>query len=105
MFALRHLNIVPGDDEPEDFMADNTLALWASLHSELELDGLVEFPADQVPAEAFRHCFLLLADAIAPSHGRQPFAPVDEPLHPSRVFLARRMAVPNDGEVREIQEF
>jgi hypothetical protein len=105
VFSLRHLNVIAGDDEGEGFEIENALAVWHALHAELAMDQLVEFPADEIPSEAFRSCFQLLADAIAPAKGRQPFAPAEDDMHPSRVLFRKRLAMPDDGEIREISEF
>ena len=103
--ALRRLNLIAGDAEAAGFEADNTLARWHELASDLADEEIIEFPAGEVPIEAFRSCVNLLADTIAPSYGRQPLADPDNDLHPSRVRLRRRLANREDGDVMTISEF
>lgn len=104
-WALRRLNIIAGDAEADGFELENALQSWTDLHAELSHDEMIEFPADQIPREAFRSCYQLFADWIATSYGRQPVADPDSPMHPSRIFLQRRIAVVDDGEVREIEAY
>lgn len=104
--ALRALVVISGDEEPAGFERDNTLARWHELHADLADDGLIEFPSDAVPLEAFRACWSLLADAIAAGYGRAPLlGSVDDPMHPMRTRLQRRISASDDGETRPIVEF
>ncbi|TXH45606.1 MAG: hypothetical protein E6Q97_31140 [Desulfurellales bacterium] len=103
--AFRRLNLIPDDAEASGPEADDALALWAELHAELADDELLSFPSAEIPIEVFRACAFLLADILAPSKGRKPFADPDSTDHPSRQRLLRHMATRDAGEVMEISEF
>lgn len=103
--ALRDLNIIPGDAEPEGFELDNGLARWEELHADLADDELIEFPADEIPIEAFRACWGILRDVVGRTYGRTDLRDPDDPQHPSRIRFMRRLANRDAGEVLPIQEF
>jgi len=103
--ALRDLAVIPGDAVPDGFELENASATWRELAADLLDDGLIEFGPDEVPIDAFRACWRLLADVVAPSYGRQRAADPDDDLHPSRIRLLRRMSRSDEGETREIVEF
>ncbi len=103
--ALRLLNVIAGDQEADGFERDNAVRRWQEMHAELVDDGLAEFDADDIPLDAFRAVARLFADVIAPTYGRAASIDPDDPMHPARDRLRRRISLDSDGEQVTIEEF
>ena len=106
--ALRRLNVIPGDQEPEAWAGAQAAQRWQEKWAELVDEGIIEFDFDAVPIDAFRAVVQLTADMVAPNYGRMPDAAPDEPAgqtHPAIDRLRRRAQIDDDGDVIGIEEF
>jgi hypothetical protein len=103
--TLRRQHIIAGDEEASGFELDNALKQWAEVHAELVDDGLAEFPADQIPLDIFQALVRYFGDVISPNYGREPKDDPDNPMHPARERMRRRIAADDAADVVEIQEF
>ena len=105
--SLQMLNIIPADAEADGVEAATARLRYEEIYASGLDDGLIDWPADEVPLPVFRAMAQLVADAVSPTFGHAPNGnPDDYDRHPGWQRLRRyRQEETGKGQVLEIEEF